>query len=391
MKFVDEAVVKVQAGDGGSGVVSFWREKFITKGGPDGGDGGDGGDVYIQADENLNTLIDYRFQRFYEAERGENERGGNCTGKRGKDIVMRVPVGTRAVDIHTNEIVAEVAEHGKKVMVAKGGWHGLGNTRFKSSVNRAPRQRTLGTKGEVREIRLELLLLADVGMLGLPNAGKSTFIRAVSAAKPKVADYPFTTLIPSLGVVSVVPEKSFVVADIPGLIEGAADGAGLGIRFLKHLERCRVLLHMIDIMPIDQSDPVQNALTIIDELEQYSEKLADKPRWLVFNKVDLMPEEEANEKIQEILDALGWEDEYFKISAINRSGTKELCYKLADFMENLPREEEEVAEEDKVNFMWDDYHKDAMAGKDVVTEDDDDDWDDWDDEEDDGHVVYVRD
>ncbi|GAJ75659.1 LOW QUALITY PROTEIN: GTP-binding protein Obg [Vibrio sp. JCM 18905] len=391
MKFVDEAVVKVQAGDGGSGVVSFWREKFITKGGPDGGDGGDGGDVYIQADENLNTLIDYRFQRFYEAERGENGRGGNCTGKRGKDIVLRVPVGTRAVDIHTNEIVAEVAEHGKKVMIAKGGWHGLGNTRFKSSVNRAPRQRTLGTKGEVREIRLELLLLADVGMLGLPNAGKSTFIRAVSAAKPKVADYPFTTLIQSLGVVSVVPEKSFVVADIPGLIEGAADGAGLGIRFLKHLERCRVLLHMIDIMPIDQSDPVQNALTIIDELEQYSEKLASKPRWLVFNKVDLMPEEEANEKIQEILDALGWEDEYFKISAINRNGTKELCYKLADFMDNLPREEEEVAEEDKVNFMWDDYHKDAMAGKDVITEDDDDDWDDWDDEEDDGHVVYVRD
>ncbi|WP_262662353.1 Obg family GTPase CgtA [Vibrio alginolyticus] len=391
MKFVDEAVVKVQAGDGGSGVVSFWREKFITKGGPDGGDGGDGGDVYIQADENLNTLIDYRFQRFYEAERGENGRGGNCTGKRGKDIVLRVPVGTRAVDIHTNEIVAEVAGHGKKVMIAKGGWHGLGNTRFKSSVNRAPRQRTLGTKGEVREIRLELLLLADVGMLGLPNAGKSTFIRAVSAAKPKVADYPFTTLIPSLGVVSVVPEKSFVVADIPGLIEGAADGAGLGIRFLKHLERCRVLLHMIDIMPIDQSDPVQNALTIIDELEQYSEKLASKPRWLVFNKVDLMPEEEANEKIQEILDALGWEDEYFKISAINRNGTKELCYKLADFMDNLPREEEEVAEEDKVNFMWDDYHKDAMAGKDVITEDDDDDWDDWDDEEDDGHVVYVRD
>ncbi|MDA0406256.1 Obg family GTPase CgtA [Vibrio alginolyticus] len=391
MKFVDEAVVKVQAGDGGSGVVSFWREKFITKGGPDGGDGGDGGDVYIQADENLNTLIDYRFQRFYEAERGENGRGGNCTGKRGKDIVLRVPVGTRAVDIHTNEIVAEVAEHGKKVMIAKGGWHGLGNTRFKSSVNRAPRQRTLGTKGEVREIRLELLLLADVGMLGLPNAGKSTFIRAVSAAKPKVADYPFTTLIPSLGVVSVVPEKSFVVADIPGLIEGAADGAGLGIRFLKHLERCRVLLHMIDIMPIDQSDPVQNALTIIDELEQYSEKLASKPRWLVFNKVDLMPKEEANEKIQEILDALGWEDEYFKISAINRNGTKELCYKLADFMDNLPREEEEVAEEDKVNFMWDDYHKDAMAGKDVITEDDDDDWDDWDDEEDDGHVVYVRD
>ncbi|MCA2015776.1 Obg family GTPase CgtA [Vibrio tritonius] len=390
MKFVDEAVVKVQAGDGGNGVVSFWREKFVTKGGPDGGDGGDGGDIYIEADENLNTLIDYRFQRFYEAERGQNGSGGNCTGKRGKDKVMRVPVGTRAVDIHTNEIVGEVAEHGKRVMVAKGGWHGLGNTRFKSSVNRAPRQKTMGTKGEVRELRLELLLLADVGMLGLPNAGKSTFIRAVSAAKPKVADYPFTTLVPSLGVVSVVPEKSFVVADIPGLIEGAADGAGLGIRFLKHLERCRVLLHMIDIMPIDQSDPVENALTIIDELEQYSEKLANKPRWLVFNKVDLMPEEEANEIIQNVIDALGWEDEFFKISAINRNGTKELCMKLADFMENLPREEEVIADEQSVEFMWDDYHKTAMASEDVVTEDDDWDDEDWDDEEDDGHVIYVR-
>ncbi|EEX37965.1 Obg family GTPase CgtA [Vibrio metschnikovii] len=388
MKFVDEAVIKVQAGDGGNGVVSFWREKFITKGGPDGGDGGDGGDVYILADENLNTLIDYRFQRFYDAERGENGRGANCTGKRGKDKVLRVPVGTRAVDIHTNEVIAEVAEHGKKVMIAKGGWHGLGNARFKSSVNRAPRQKSMGTKGEVREVRLELLLLADVGMLGLPNAGKSTFIRAVSAAKPKVADYPFTTLIPSLGVVSVVPEKSFVVADIPGLIEGAAEGAGLGIRFLKHLERCRVLLHMIDIMPADQSDPVQNALTILDELEQYSEKLAQKPRWLVFNKTDLMPEQEANEVIQNVLDALGWEDQYFKISAINRQGTKELCMKLADFMETLPRQQEEISEEQKVEFMWNDYHKDAIANQPIIDEDDDD--DDWDDEEDDGHVIYVR-
>ncbi len=244
-------------------------------------------------------------------------------------------------------------------MVAKGGWHGLGNTRFKSSVNRAPRQKTMGTKGEVRELRLELLLLADVGMLGLPNAGKSTFIRSVSAAKPKVADYPFTTLIPSLGVVSVVAEKSFVVADIPGLIEGAADGAGLGIRFLKHLERCRVLLHMIDLLPIDQSDPVQNALTIIDELEQYSEKLAGKPRWLVFNKIDLLPEEEAQEKIDQILDALGWEDEYFTISAINKQGTKDLCYKLADFMESLPKEDISESEEESVDFMWDDYHNEV--------------------------------
>jgi GTP-binding protein len=388
MKFVDEAVVKVEAGDGGSGIVSFWREKFVAKGGPDGGDGGDGGDIYIQADENLNTLIDYRFERLYRADRGENGSGGNCTGKRGKDKIMRVPVGTRAIDIDTNEVIGEVAEHGKKVMVAKGGWHGLGNSRFKSSVNRAPRQKTLGTKGEMREIRLELLLLADVGMLGLPNAGKSTFIRAVSAAKPKVADYPFTTLIPSLGVVSVVPGKSFVVADIPGLIEGAADGAGLGIRFLKHLERCRVLLHMIDVLPIDGSDPVQNALTIIDELEQYSDKVSDKPRWLVFNKSDLLPEQALDEKIQAIVEALGWEGEYFKVSAVNKQGTKELCYKLADFMDSLPAEVSEPSEEEKVDFMWDDYHKDAMSGDNVITDDwDDDDWDD----DDDGHVIYVRD
>lgn len=390
MKFVDEAIIKVEAGDGGNGVVSFWREKFVTKGGPDGGDGGDGGDVYIQADENLNTLVDYRFQRFYAAERGQNGGGANCTGKRGKDITLKVPVGTRAVDIHTNEVVGEVAEHGKKVMVAKGGWHGLGNARFKSSVNRAPRQKTMGKKGEVRELRLELLLLADVGMLGLPNAGKSTFIRSVSAAKPKVADYPFTTLIPSLGVVSVVPEKSFVIADIPGLIEGAADGAGLGIRFLKHLERCRVLLHMIDILPVDQSDPAQNALTIFDELEQYSEKVSQKPCWLVFNKVDLMLEEEADEKIQEILDALAWEGRYFKISAVNQQGTADLCRELADYMETLPREQEELSEAQKVDFMWDDYHKNEMNSQNVITEDGDD-WDDWDDEEDDGHVIYVRD
>ncbi|MGR6841218.1 Obg family GTPase CgtA [Aliivibrio wodanis] len=390
MKFVDEATIKVDAGDGGNGTVSFWREKFIAKGGPDGGDGGDGGDVYLEADENLNTLIDYRFNRFYDAERGTNGSGGNCTGKRGADITLKVPVGTRAIDIDTGEKVAELMAHGMKIMVAKGGWHGLGNTRFKSSVNRAPRQKTLGTKGEVRELRLELLLLADVGMLGLPNAGKSTFIRAVSAAKPKVADYPFTTLIPSLGVVRARGNKSFVVADIPGLIEGAADGAGLGVRFLKHLERCRVLLHVIDILPIDGSDPVQNALTIIDELEQYSEKVAGKPRWLLFNKTDLLLEEEANEKINEILEALAWDGRHFKIAAVSRTGTQEVCDELSDFMDTLPKEirtdEEKAA--DKVDFMWDDYHKDAISGQNIVTEDDDDDWDD---EEDDGHVIYVRD
>lgn len=390
MKFVDESTIKVEAGDGGNGVVSFWREKFVEKGGPDGGDGGDGGDVYMQADENLNTLVDYRFERFHKAERGKNGGGGNCTGKRGADKTIKVPVGTRAVDIHTNEVVAEVTEHGKKIMIAKGGWHGLGNQRFKSSVNRAPRQKTMGTKGEVRELRLELLLLADVGMLGLPNAGKSTFIRAVSAAKPKVADYPFTTLIPSLGVVRAGAERSFVIADIPGLIEGAAEGAGLGVRFLKHLERCRVLLHMVDLLPIDGSDPIENALTIIDELEQYSEKVAEKPRWLIFNKVDLLTEEEADEKIQEIIDALGWEGHTAKISAVNKLGTKELSFELAEFMENLPKEEAVIVEDDKVDFKWDDYHKDAMSGKNVITEDSDDD-DDWDDEDDDGHVIYVRD
>lgn len=389
MKFVDEAVIRVDAGNGGNGVVSFRREKYVPKGGPDGGDGGDGGDVYLVADENLNTLIDYRFQRFYAAERGENGRGGNCTGKRGEDIILSVPVGTRAVDEETGEVIADLTEHGMKLMVAKGGFHGLGNTRFKSSVNRAPRQKTMGTKGEIRHLRLELLLLADVGMLGLPNAGKSTFIRAVSAAKPKVADYPFTTLVPSLGVVRAGADRSFVVADIPGLIEGAADGAGLGIRFLKHLERCRVLLHMIDLLPADGSDPVENTFTIINELEQYSEKLTGKPRWLVFNKVDLMPEDEANEKIQEILDALAWEDKYYRISALNRLGTQELCYDLMEFIEQLPREIEiEEEKQEKVEFKWDDYHAEQVKRHQKDDDDDDDDWEDWNEDDYDVEIIY---
>ncbi|HIF9461939.1 TPA: Obg family GTPase CgtA [Photobacterium damselae] len=389
MKFVDEAVIRVDAGDGGNGVVSFRREKYVPKGGPDGGDGGDGGDVYLVADENLNTLIDYRFQRFYAAERGENGRGGNCTGKRGEDIILSVPVGTRAVDEETGEVIADLTEHGMKLMVAKGGFHGLGNTRFKSSVNRAPRQKTMGTKGEIRHLRLELLLLADVGMLGLPNAGKSTFIRAVSAAKPKVADYPFTTLVPSLGVVRAGADRSFVVADIPGLIEGAADGAGLGIRFLKHLERCRVLLHMIDLLPADGSDPVENTFTIINELEQYSAKLTGKPRWLVFNKVDLMPEDEANEKIQEILDALAWEDKYYRISALNRLGTQELCYDLMEFIEQLPREIEiEEEKQEKVEFKWDDYHAEQVKRHQKDDDDDDDDWEDWNEDDYDVEIIY---
>ena len=386
MKFVDEAKILIVAGDGGNGCVSFRREKYIPKGGPDGGDGGDGGDVYMVADENLNTLIDYRFTKSYRAERGENGQSRDCTGKRGQDITINVPVGTRARDLATGEIIADLTVHGQKQMVAKGGFHGLGNTRFKSSVNRAPRQRTMGTPGESREVLLELMLLADVGMLGMPNAGKSTFIRAVSAAKPKVADYPFTTLVPSLGVVRMDSHQSFVVADIPGLIEGAADGAGLGIQFLKHLERCRVLLHLIDIDPIDGSDPVENAKIIISELEKYSDKLAQKPRWLVFNKVDLLDADEAKQKAQAIVEALGWEGDYYMIAAINQEGVKKLCWDIMEFLKVTPREQDiatALAAEEKVDFMWDDYHKEQLENPDL--EDDDEDWD----EEDDVGVEFI--
>lgn len=332
MKFVDEASILVVAGDGGNGCVSFRREKYIPKGGPDGGDGGDGGDVWMEADENLNTLIDYRFEKSFRAERGQNGASRDCTGKRGKDVTIKVPVGTRVIDQGTGETMGDMTKHGQRLLVAKGGWHGLGNTRFKSSVNRTPRQKTNGTPGDKRDLLLELMLLADVGMLGMPNAGKSTFIRAVSAAKPKVADYPFTTLVPSLGVVRMDSEKSFVVADIPGLIEGAAEGAGLGIRFLKHLERCRVLLHLIDIDPIDGSDPVENARIIIGELEKYSQDLAAKPRWLVFNKIDLMDKTEAEEKAKAIAEALGWEGKYYLISAASQLGVKDLCWDVMTFI-----------------------------------------------------------
>ncbi|CAQ86129.1 MULTISPECIES: Obg family GTPase CgtA [Photorhabdus] len=391
MKFVDEARILVVAGDGGNGCVSFRREKYIPKGGPDGGDGGDGGDVYLLADENLNTLIDYRFEKSFRAERGQNGQSRDCTGKRGQDITIKVPVGTRVRDVVTGEVLGDMTRHEQRLMVAKGGFHGLGNTRFKSSVNRAPRQRTMGTSGETRELMLELMLLADVGMLGMPNAGKSTFIRSVSAAKPKVADYPFTTLVPSLGVVRMDNEQSFVVADIPGLIEGASDGAGLGIRFLKHLERCRVLLHLIDICPVDESDPVENARIIFNELQQYSEKLAQKPRWLVFNKVDLLEPEEAKQRVQDIADKLGWEGGFYMISAINRLGVKELCWDIMEFMKTQPRNmnttEGEVQPE-KVEFMWDDYHKEQLN---QVSETDDDWDDDWDEDDNEGvEFIYKR-
>lgn len=391
MKFVDEAVIRVEAGDGGNGCASFRREKYIPKGGPDGGDGGDGGDVYLLADENLNTLIDYRFERSFRAERGENGRGSNCTGKRGQDITLKVPVGTRAVDEETGETLGDLTQHGQKMLVAKGGFHGLGNTRFKSSVNRTPYQKTPGTPGEKRELRLELMLLADVGMLGMPNAGKSTFIRAVSAARPKVADYPFTTLVPSLGVVRMDSERSFVVADIPGLIEGAADGAGLGIRFLKHLERCRVLLHIIDINPVDGSDPADNARIIVSELEQYSEMLAAKPRWLVFNKVDLMSEEEANERIAKIVADLEWEGDYYTISAATGKNVTPLCWDIMQLIESLPKESEQQAPAgtEDVKFKWDDYHREQLDEVWEGSDDDDDlDDDDWDEDEYDVEIIY---
>lgn len=386
MKFVDEVEIRVEAGDGGNGCVSFRKEKYIEFGGPNGGDGGDGGDVYLIGDESLNTLIDYRFERFHRAKRGENGRSRDCTGKSSDDLVLKVPVGTRAIDVDTGEQLGDLTKHGQKLLVAKGGWHGLGNSRFKSSTNRAPRQKTDGTPGEIRNLKLELLLLADVGLLGLPNAGKSTLIRSVSAAKPKVADYPFTTIVPNLGVVRLDSQRSFVIADIPGLIEGAAEGAGLGTQFLKHLERCRVLLHVIDVLPADGSDPLENAQTIISELEQHSPELAAKPRWIVFNKLDLLLEEEAQEVTDRVLEGLAWEGNVQSISAYTKTGTDELCSKVMDFIEALPKEEEdEVVDGKSVEFKWDTYHEDAMSDL-----DDDLDDDDWDEDEYDVEVEYRK-
>jgi len=373
MKFVDEVEIRVEAGDGGNGCVSFRKEKYIEYGGPNGGDGGDGGDVYLMADESLNTLIDYRFERFHRAKRGQNGQSRDCTGKASDDLILKVPVGTRAVDVDTGEQLGDLTHNEQKMLVAKGGWHGLGNTRFKSSTNRAPRQKTDGTPGEIRSLKLELLLLADVGLLGLPNAGKSTLIRSVSAARPKVADYPFTTLAPNLGVVRLDSQRSFVIADIPGLIEGAAEGAGLGTQFLKHLERCRILLHLVDVMPADGSDPLENAKTIISELERHSSKLFDKPRWLVFNKLDLMLEDEAKELTDRIVAGLNWTGEVRSVSAINKFGTADLTQGVMTFIEGLPPEEEETPEDKSVEFKWDTYHEEAIS--EVEDELGDEDWD----------------
>lgn len=334
MKFVDEANIRVEAGKGGNGCVSFRREKYIPFGGPDGGDGGDGGSIYLVGDTNLNTLQDLRFTRRFAAENGQPGMGKNCTGRSGEDLFVPVPLGTQVFDIDTDEQLGDVVSEGQKLMVAKGGFHGLGNTRYKTSTNRAPRQHTPGTPGEHRQLRLELKVLADVGLLGLPNAGKSTFIRAVSAAKPKVADYPFTTLHPNLGVVSVEPHRSFVVADIPGIIEGAAEGAGLGLQFLKHVSRTRLLLHLVDVAPPDpEHDPAADVRVIENELKRYSDELADYERWLVLNKVDLLPEDERSKRCQDILQSLAWSGPVFEMSAMKKQGTAELCYRIMEFIE----------------------------------------------------------
>ena len=333
MKFVDEAEIKVEAGKGGNGCLSFRREKYIEKGGPDGGDGGDGGSVFLQADASLNTLVDFRFKPHYRAQAGQPGQGRNCTGGRGEDLLVKVPIGTSVIDIDTEELIADLETADQRVMVAKGGFHGLGNTRFKSSTNRAPRQTTEGTAGEMRTIQLQLRLVADVGLLGLPNAGKSTLIRSVSAARPKVAVYPFTTLVPNLGVVSQGLERSFVMADIPGLIEGASEGAGLGFRFLKHLSRTRLLLHLIDALPIDGSDPVSNAAVIVEELQNFSPTLAKKERWLVINKIDLLQPSDRDALIRELRERQNWNGEILAISALSSEGCDQLCTKLMDSIE----------------------------------------------------------
>ncbi|EKG43115.1 GTP-binding protein, GTP1/Obg family [Pseudomonas syringae pv. avellanae str. ISPaVe013] len=407
MKFVDEVSIRVKAGDGGNGCMSFRREKFIENGGPNGGDGGDGGSIFMVADVNLNTLVDYRYTRHFDAERGSNGGSADCTGRKGEELVLRVPVGTTIIDATTQEIIGDLTKDGQRLMVAQGGWHGLGNTRFKSSTNRAPRQTTPGKPGDQRDLKLELKVLADVGLLGLPNAGKSTFIRSVSAAKPKVADYPFTTLVPNLGVVSVDRWKSFVVADIPGLIEGASDGAGLGIRFLKHLARTRLLLHLVDMAPLDESSAPDAAEVIVNELEKFSPSLAERDRWLVLNKCDQILEEEQEARKQEIVDRLEWTGPIYVISAIAKEGTEQLTRDIMRYLEERsqriaeePGYAEELAEldqriEDEARAQLqalDDQRALRRSGVKSVHDIGDDDWDEEDvDDEDGPEIIYVRD
>jgi GTP-binding protein len=336
MKFIDEANIEVTAGKGGNGAVSFRREKYVPRGGPDGGDGGRGGSIWAEADRNLNTLVEFRYSKVFRAQNGENGRGADCYGRGGEDLTLRVPVGTLVRDEADGNVIADLDRHGARALVARGGKGGLGNLHFKSSTNRAPRQSTPGEPGEERRLHLELKVLADVGLLGMPNAGKSTFIRAVSAAKPKVADYPFTTLHPNLGVVRVDPDRSFVLADIPGLIEGAAEGAGLGHQFLRHLARTRLLLHLVDLAPYDpEADPVADARAIVEELRKYDKALYRKPRWLVLNKLDLVPEAERRERIEAFVQAYGWEGPVYAISALKGEGCQALSRAVMDYLDSF--------------------------------------------------------
>lgn len=381
MKFFDEARIEVFAGDGGNGNASFRREKYIPRGGPDGGDGGRGGSIYVVGDRNINTLVDYRYTRCFRAQHGEKGGTTDCYGKGGDDLFLRMPVGTLIKNAETGDLIADLDEDGKQVLIAQGGKGGLGNLHFKSSVNRAPRQKTNGEPGEHFMLALELKILADVGLLGMPNAGKSTFIRAVSAAKPKVADYPFTTLAPNLGVVRTDEGRSFVIADIPGLIEGAAEGAGLGYRFLRHLQRTHVLLHLVDLAPFDpETDPVHEARAIVEELRKYDQQLFDKPRWLILNKLDLIPEEERSARVRAFLDAYGEPDKWFAISGINGNGCRELCFAIQDYLDAQPR----LSAEERLAAVAGGPEA-FPTGGDQDDEDDDDDDDDFE-----GEIIYVR-
>ncbi len=351
MKFVDEAEIQVEAGNGGNGCVSFRREKFIPFGGPDGGNGGDGGAVWLVTDDSLNTLIDFSHQRIFRAERGQNGMGSQMTGRRGEDVQIKVPVGTVVTQVDTDEVIGDLTEPGQTLLVARGGEGGRGNMSFKSSTNRAPRQSTPGSDGDRRKLRLELKLLADVGLLGFPNAGKSTFVRAVSAATPKVADYPFTTLAPKLGVVSVGRHRSFVIADIPGLIEGAAGGTGLGIQFLRHVQRNRLLLHLVDMAPMDETNPADQVRIIEDELKTFDPELLERPRWLVLNKIDLLPADQAQAQARELIDELDWQGPWFTISALSRQGTGEVCARVMAFLDELSQLEAEAESPDVAGYQ----------------------------------------
>jgi GTP-binding protein len=383
MQFVDEAAIIVEAGNGGNGCLSFRREKYVPKGGPDGGDGGHGGSVYLIGDDSLNTLIDFKYQRFYKAQNGQPGMGRQMSGKAGDDLHVKVPVGTTVIDQDTLEVIADVTEIGQVVMVAQGGRRGLGNIHFKSSTNRAPRRTTPGTEGERRNLRFEMKVMADVGLLGLPNAGKSTLIRSVSAAKPKVADYPFTTLVPNLGVVKLGMHEHFVMADVPGLIEGASDGAGLGLRFLKHLTRTRLLFHVVDVAPFDESDPVEAAEAIIRELGQFSPALSERPRWLVLNKLDLVPEAERDARVEEIVRRLEWEGPMFRISAIGSEGTDALvqaAHRWLTEQRQLENDDEEAAEREReMRLRMEDEavaRTEARLGRKRQRDEEDDDFDD---------------